>query len=1600
MLTFRHSGLGLIAAVFVFLVIARPASAQVTTVVVVPGASNPWLAGMPNGATASGGDVAPDESPALVTGFTLKGGDLFQFSVTGSVDYSGGTPTDPPDGQFGYDTSHADGAENGISDVTMPVDAMLGVFLGPDPPDPNAVPGALDFTSQASQDYLTLTPAVGQVFFIGDGLTSGNVRQQVVAPSGATRLYLGTMDGFGWFNNTGSFSAQVTDLTAAPVSKVPSLTILHGFDFTSGFNTPYHGVIQGPDGSLYGVTSAGLQGGQYVNSGAVFQIAPDGTFRILHQFSDQNDGYKPSARLLLVGNQLFGTCSAGGAGDLGYDGPGTVFVIDLSKVSPTDNAAGFSVIHYFAASADQADGSNPQGALFLASDGNLYGTTSNSGNSATGTIFQIKPDNSGRFSVTPRTTPSGTDTFNGSYTTIYQVGAGDNAGLIPYAGVVQGPDGFLYGTTQQGGPSSLGTIYKVGTDGQGFTLLHALASDSAGNAPEGAAPQSVPLFASDGNLYGTALYGGQSQFGTVFQIKPDADGVFSIDSPFQVLHDFRFINDPADPAPDGAAPADGLIQATDGNLYGATEAGGAISGVSSGTIFSIASSGGQFSAASPFSTIYSFDLYDNNDTGADRVSGPLIQGSDGRLYGETLQGGPGGAGTVFALDAGLPAPPAVTSVAGSLAPPDATTGDTTLVVHGTNFAAGDTVSIDGVNAPVTSRDYHQADELITVTLASPLRAGAHTVVVADTAPGVRVSNPFAFMVTLLSPQIIQITRGGGGAVTTADTTLIIHGNSFALGDIVSVGNAGGATLTQVILDSGSQFTVTLSQPLPAGHHDVTVTHSAPDGRVSNTYDLEVLAVSPAISAVSGTSNPPVVTTADTTLIVHGTNFSATDAPVFSGTTASATVAGRDLSNPADEQITVTLSQTLAAGHYTAEVPHGTPDTSTPFLFTVVAAPAPTLTSTAYSAQTGQGVLNVSGTGFVRTGTTRITPNDPNVTLGGTLTISFGSSTQLTATFSQPLPAGVYTLTETNPDNKTAQIQVYVLAVTSATYDPQALTVTILGAGFPDNAAVTVGDASNGLVINPLQITNADQIVVNLFGPLPPGPHTFTVTNPDGQAASATLKVIAPVTGLELTVNNSVPVSGVILTPGGAGFSGTANLMQINPDPNSLAGPSAPAAPRSAGRAAPAPPAAGDSPIIDHVKVQTDLGHGDQPADTLVRIEGSNFDASSADYGQTIVTVDGVAGKGVSVHDANTITLFISVITDNKTHSISVTNPDGKTSQTVAFGVVDGNFNKQGQFVPQPTTSYQISIQGSSLVGPGTSIGATAESPLGSSFQKAAIGESDAVKNGASLIGQDGAGIVAAGGGNIVAAGGGNIVSHDAGGIVSHDAGGIVAQGGGNLIGQDGSGIVSHDAGGILVKDDGSHLISQDGAGLQVAGDNVLTGVGASPGAPRSFRTFAPPAAAASNGYMDVTLFVSKAGQGMRLLVTRYTPGERDLILYKDPSVTVTPSSGTPAPVAAITAGVVVTRGPVTRDTHTHQPFQVLTLTNTGAGALSGPFLIGLTGLPAGVTVVAPSGVVAGSPAVAAPGGTLAPGASVQVRVDFTDPTNARFSYGTAVYAGL
>jgi hypothetical protein len=87
----------------------------------------------------------------------------------------------------------------------------LGVFLGPEPPNLSPTPAPLDFSDPSQQDYTTLAPGLKQIFFIGDGLTTAGIVQRIVVPDGAARLFLGTMDGYGWADNVGSFAVVVAE---------------------------------------------------------------------------------------------------------------------------------------------------------------------------------------------------------------------------------------------------------------------------------------------------------------------------------------------------------------------------------------------------------------------------------------------------------------------------------------------------------------------------------------------------------------------------------------------------------------------------------------------------------------------------------------------------------------------------------------------------------------------------------------------------------------------------------------------------------------------------------------------------------------------------------------------------------------------------------------------------------------------------------------------------------------------------------------------------------------------------------------------------------------------------------------------------------------------------------------------------------------------------------------------------------------------------------------------------------------------------------------------------------------------------------------------
>ncbi len=198
-----------VSAIFL-MVLAIPTHSAALT---IPGTSDPWLAGMPNGSldnvgTPEPADAAPTYSPVMVTGITITPGVMLQWMATGQVGHPGDVAG--PDGASSYITSHTVGANNGISDILAPIDSLLGVFLGPNQPNLSSAPGQLDFSSAANRDYLTLNPQLQQVFFMGDGFTSGFLAQTIIAPAGATRLYLGTMDGYGWANNIGAFEITMS----------------------------------------------------------------------------------------------------------------------------------------------------------------------------------------------------------------------------------------------------------------------------------------------------------------------------------------------------------------------------------------------------------------------------------------------------------------------------------------------------------------------------------------------------------------------------------------------------------------------------------------------------------------------------------------------------------------------------------------------------------------------------------------------------------------------------------------------------------------------------------------------------------------------------------------------------------------------------------------------------------------------------------------------------------------------------------------------------------------------------------------------------------------------------------------------------------------------------------------------------------------------------------------------------------------------------------------------------------------------------------------------------------------------------------------------
>jgi hypothetical protein len=175
------------------------------TTVTVAGNDNPWLAGMPDG-TQTRGDNVPEHAPTEVGGLELTAGQELMFVATGAT--SNGGAADPPGTPDG-DGPFARGEEFGISGVTAPLNGLIGVFLGDEPPDATPAPATLDFSTPEARDFDVLEPELEQSLFIGNGLREDGTPHRIVVPEGATRLFLGSLDGYGWYNNSGEFTVVV-----------------------------------------------------------------------------------------------------------------------------------------------------------------------------------------------------------------------------------------------------------------------------------------------------------------------------------------------------------------------------------------------------------------------------------------------------------------------------------------------------------------------------------------------------------------------------------------------------------------------------------------------------------------------------------------------------------------------------------------------------------------------------------------------------------------------------------------------------------------------------------------------------------------------------------------------------------------------------------------------------------------------------------------------------------------------------------------------------------------------------------------------------------------------------------------------------------------------------------------------------------------------------------------------------------------------------------------------------------------------------------------------------------------------------------------------
>lgn len=509
----------------------------------------------------------------------------------------------------------------------------------------------------------------------------------------------------------------VTLILGTP-SPAQTYTQVHSLDWHKEGSNPNNPALlaQGQDGNLYGTLQTQLS-----TDGSIFVSSVTGVVTSLYSFQGP-DGSTPQSGLSLgFDGNFYGSTEMGGGPKVG-----TVFSF---------GSGGLNSFHSFS---DGSDGAYPWATPIQAPDGNIYGITNNGSNP--GKIYRVTPA--------------------GVLTTI---GTAPGQTTAP---MILGADGNLYGTTPNGGAFNQGTVFQLAITGKvpKLKIIHSFKTDGIeGTNPSGPVMQGV-----DGKLYGTTVWQGTVDQGTVFVMTTSGGG-------YKVLHSFQ--------GTEGTNPYAGLVQGSDKFLYGVAARGGVNN---LGTLFKVNTTG------TTFAKLHDFDTA----TGDTPFSTPMLH-TNGTIYGTTNHGGtPNTAyGVIYSFDNGLkPFASLVVIWSGKVG--------TAVGILGQGFT-----SATGVKFGTGSGAFTVVNDTYMIA----------TAVAGATTGNVTVLEPSGNLVTPQVFKVVPTISGFSPSSGTVGTQVVITGMSFTQTTSVTV---GGVKATFAV-NSDTQVTATVPSGAKTGKIVVT-----------------------------------------------------------------------------------------------------------------------------------------------------------------------------------------------------------------------------------------------------------------------------------------------------------------------------------------------------------------------------------------------------------------------------------------------------------------------------------------------------------------------------------------------------------------------------------------------------------------------------------------------------------------------------------------------------------------------------------------------------------------------------------------------------------